>query len=57
LTVPAQLRTLIRRTHVLGVMVSRHLIKSDELTAADPGKVIDLLRACMTALAAQPAAP
>ncbi len=33
-------------------MVSRHLIKSDELAAADPAQVISLLRPCMISLAA-----
>jgi hypothetical protein len=37
------------------LMVSRHLIKSDELATADPAQVISLLRPCMVSLAAQPA--
>jgi hypothetical protein len=35
----------------------RHLIKSDELAAADPAQVIRLLRPCMLSLAASPRPP
>jgi hypothetical protein len=35
-------------------MVSRHLIKSDELASADPEEVIRLLRPCVRSLAASP---
>jgi hypothetical protein len=35
-------------------MVSRHLIKSDELATADPAQVIRLLRPCVLSLAARP---
>jgi hypothetical protein len=31
-------------------MVSRHLVKSDELATADPARVIDLLRPCVLSL-------
>ena len=37
-------------------MVSRHLIKSDELATADPAQIIALLRPGMISLAAQPPA-
>jgi AcrR family transcriptional regulator len=48
------LRAAIISAITLGVMVSRHLIKSDELAAADPAKVISLLRPCMLSLAGRP---
>jgi AcrR family transcriptional regulator len=51
----ASLRAAVISAITLGVMVSRHLIKSDELAAADPAQVISLLRPCMISLAAQPA--
>jgi AcrR family transcriptional regulator len=38
----------------LGITVSRHLIKTDELASADPAQVIRLLRPCMLSLAASP---
>jgi AcrR family transcriptional regulator len=50
----AGLRAAIIGAIILGVTVSRHLIKSDELAAADPEQVISLLRPCLSALAAQP---
>jgi len=50
----ASLRAAIISAITLGVMVSRHLIKSDELATADPAQVISLLRPCMISLAAQP---
>ena len=50
----ASLRAAIISAITLGVMVSRHLIKSDELATADPAQVISLLRPCVTSLAAQP---
>jgi AcrR family transcriptional regulator len=50
----AGLRAAIISAITVGVMVSRHLIKSDELATADPGEVIDLLRPCMMSLAGQP---
>ena len=34
----------------LGVIVSRHLLNSDALTAASPQQVIDLLRPCLRSL-------
>ena len=53
----ASLRAAIISAITLGVMVSRHLIKSDELATADPAQVIRLLRPCMISLAAQPPSP
>jgi AcrR family transcriptional regulator len=50
----ASLRAAIISAVILGVMVSRHLIKSDELATADPAQVISLLRPCLAALTAQP---
>jgi hypothetical protein len=50
----ASLRAAVISAITLGVMVSRHLIKSDELATADPAEVISLLRPCMTSLVAQP---
>ena len=47
----ASLRAAIISAITLGVMVSRHLIKSDELASADPAKVISLLQPCLLALA------
>jgi AcrR family transcriptional regulator len=48
----AGLRAAIISAITLGVMVSRHLIKSDGLAAADPAQVISLLRHSMLSLAA-----
>ena len=53
----AGLRAAIISAITLGVMVSRHLIKSDELATADPAHVISLLRPGMNSLAAQPPSP
>jgi len=50
----ASLRAAIISAITLGIMVSRHLIKSDELATADPAQVISLLRPCMLSLAAPP---
>ncbi|HEY6497411.1 MAG TPA: TetR family transcriptional regulator [Trebonia sp.] len=50
----ADLRAAIISAIVLGLMVSRHLIKTDELAAADPAQVIDLLRPSLLSLAAAP---
>ena len=49
----ADLRAAIIGAITLGIMVSRHLIKSDELASADPGQVIELLRPCVLSLAAR----
>jgi len=53
----ASLRAAIISAIILGVTVSRHLIKSDELASADPALVIELLRPCMLSLAARPPSP
>jgi len=50
----ADLRAAIISAITLGIMVSRHLIKSDELATADPEQVISLLRPCLLALTASP---
>jgi AcrR family transcriptional regulator len=59
-TIPAgdaSLRAALISAIILGVTVSRHLIKSDELASADPAQIISLLRPGMISLAAQPPAP
>ena len=48
----ADLRAAIISAITLGISVSRHLIKADELATADPAQVISLLRPCMRSLAA-----
>ena len=53
----AGLRAALISAITIGVTVSRHLIKSDELATADPAEVISLLRPCMISLAAQPPSP
>ena len=50
----ADLRAAIISAVTIGITISRHLIKSDELATADPAQVISLLRPCMRSLAAQP---
>ena len=50
----AGLRAAIISAITLGITVSRHLIKSDELATADPAHVIELLRPCVLSLAARP---
>ena len=50
----ADLRAAIISAITLGITVSRHLIKADELASADPAQVIRLLRPCMLSLAASP---
>jgi AcrR family transcriptional regulator len=46
----ADLRAAILSAITLGITVSRHLIKSDELATADPERVIELLRPCVLSL-------
>ena len=53
----ARLRAALISAIILGVTVSRHLIKSDELASADPAQVINLLRPGLLSLAAQPSPP
>lgn len=50
----AGLRAAIISAVILGIMVSRHLIRSDELASANPAQVIELLRPCVLSLAASP---
>src|SRR6201997_1608223 len=50
----ANLRAAIISAVTLGIAVSRHLIKTDELATADPSHVIRLLRPCVLSLAALP---
>ena len=50
----ADLRAAIISAITLGITVSRHLIKSDELATADAAQVIRLLRPCMLSLTASP---
>src|SRR5215472_3956224 len=50
----ADLRAAIISAITLGITVSRHLIKADELATADPAQVIRLLRPCVLSLAARP---
>jgi len=50
----AGLRAAIISAITIGIVVSRHLIKSDDLAHADPEHVISLLRPCILALAAPP---
>jgi AcrR family transcriptional regulator len=53
----ADLRAAIISAVILGLMVSRHLLKSDELATADPEQVIRLLRPCVLALTATSESP
>jgi len=50
----AALRAAIISAVTLGITVSRHLIKSDELATADPEQVIRLLRPFVLSLMARP---
>jgi AcrR family transcriptional regulator len=50
----ADLRAAIISAITLGITVSRHLLKSEELATADPAQVIRLLRPCVMFLAARP---
>jgi AcrR family transcriptional regulator len=50
----ADLRAAIISAITMGITVSRHLIKTDELATADPARVIQLLRPCVLSLAARP---
>ena len=46
----ADVRAALVGAVMLGVIVSRHLLNSDELSAASPQQVIDLLRPCLRSL-------
>lgn len=50
----ADLRAAIISAITLGITVSRHLLKFDELATADPAQVIELLRPCLLSLTARP---
>jgi hypothetical protein len=50
----ANLRAAIISAITLGITVSRHLVKSDELATADPAQIIGLLRPCLLSLTGQP---
>ena len=50
----ANMRAAIISAITIGIMVSRHLIKSDELANADPAQVIRLLRPCVLSLVTRP---
>lgn len=50
----AGLRAAIISAITLGITVSRHLVRADELATADPADVIALLRPCVLSLAGQP---
>jgi len=52
----AGLRAAVISAITLGITVSRHLIKADELASADPEQVIGLLRPCLQSLTASPPA-
>jgi AcrR family transcriptional regulator len=52
----AGLRAAVIGAVILGITVTRHLIKSGELADADPRQVIDLLRPCLRSLTAAPPA-
>jgi AcrR family transcriptional regulator len=53
----ASLRAAIISAIILGIVVSRHLMESDELASADPAHVIELLRPCVRSLADHPPSP
>ncbi len=50
----ADLRAAIISAVTMGITISRHLVKADELATADPAQIISLLRPCLLSLAAQP---
>src|SRR5215470_6263367 len=50
----ADLRAAIISAITLGITVSRHLIKADDLATADPAHVVELLRPCVLSLTARP---
>jgi len=53
----ADVRAALVGAVMLGVIVSRHLLNSDALTAASPQQVIDLLRPCLRSLTRADPAP
>jgi AcrR family transcriptional regulator len=50
----ADLRAAIIDAIILGLVISRHLIKSDQLASADTAQIIELLRPCVLSLASGP---
>jgi AcrR family transcriptional regulator len=50
----ADLRAAVISAVTMGIIISRHLIKADQLATAEPAQIISLLRPCLLALAAQP---
>lgn len=50
----ANLRAAIIDAIILGLVISRHLIKSDKLASADTAQIMNLLRPCVLSLAADP---
>jgi AcrR family transcriptional regulator len=53
----AGLRAAMISAITLGITVSRHLVKSDELAVADPDRIVELLRPCLHSLVASAATP
>lgn len=53
----ADVRAALVGAVMLGVIVSRHLLNSDALTATSPQQVIDLLRPCLRSLTRADLAP
>lgn len=53
----ADVRAALVSAVMLGVIVSRHLLNSDALTATSPQQVIDLLRPCLRSLTRADLAP
>ena len=50
----ADLRAAIISAITLGITISRHLVKVDELAGADPAQIVALLRPCVLSLTAHP---
>jgi AcrR family transcriptional regulator len=48
----ADLRAAMITAITVGITVSRHLVKADQLADADPARVIELLRPCLLSLMA-----
>ncbi|MFC4503592.1 MULTISPECIES: hypothetical protein [Streptomyces] len=46
----ADLRADVVSAALIGVVLGRHLIKLDHLTAADPQRIVDILRPCVHSL-------
>lgn len=50
----ADLRAAIIDAIILGLVISRHLIKSENLASADTAQIMNLLRPCVLSLASDP---